>query len=142
MSQEVPTRRRAPPASNGLATTTGSRTGGASPRPSTGRGPAAGAATTPGSNGTAASGTFQRAPVTAAQRAPGPALPIPEEPAADPNGAADGFLINGSVNNGAASPFAQPAAFGNNRRRGPSLYNFAVGIVGGTSAWDARPSRC
>ena len=35
--------------------------------------------------------------------------------------AADGFLINGSVNNGAASPFAQSAAFGNNRRNGRSL---------------------
>jgi hypothetical protein len=29
--------------------------------------------------------------------------------------ASDGLLINGSVNNGAASPFAQSAAFGNNR---------------------------
>ena len=30
-----------------------------------------------------------------------------------------GFLVNGSVNNGAASPFAQLAAFGNNRRGRP-----------------------
>ena len=30
--------------------------------------------------------------------------------------AADGFLVNGSVNNGAASPFSQLAQFGNNRR--------------------------
>src|SRR5262249_50911305 len=28
----------------------------------------------------------------------------------------EGFLINGSVNNGASTPFAQMAAFGNNRR--------------------------
>jgi hypothetical protein len=31
--------------------------------------------------------------------------------------AADGLLINGSVHNGADSPFAQRAAFGNNRWR-------------------------
>ena len=39
--------------------------------------------------------------------------------------AAEGFLVNGSVNNGAASPvFAQLAAFGNNRREARSLYNW------------------
>ncbi|PWT82979.1 MAG: TonB-dependent receptor [Blastocatellia bacterium] len=53
--------------------------------------------------------------------------------------ATDGFVINGSVNNGAASPFAQPAAFGNNRRRPGALYNFALGVQADTSAWDARP---
>jgi len=50
----------------------------------------------------------------------------------------DGFLINGSVNNGAASPFAQSAAFGNNRRGFRSLYNGNVGVVLGNSALDAR----
>jgi hypothetical protein len=54
-------------------------------------------------------------------------------------GAADGFLINGSVNNGAASPFAQLAAFGNNRRGARSLYNGGLGILLGSSAWDTRP---
>lgn len=53
--------------------------------------------------------------------------------------AADGFLINGSVNNGAASPFAQLAAFGNNRRGGRSLYNGGFGVLLGNSAWDTRP---
>ncbi len=53
--------------------------------------------------------------------------------------AADGFLINGSVNNGAASPFAQLAAFGNNRRNVRSLYNGGIGILLGNSAFDARP---
>jgi trimeric autotransporter adhesin len=52
--------------------------------------------------------------------------------------AADGLLINGSVNNGAASPFSQLAAFGNNRAtRG--LYNGGLGVVLGNSALDARP---
>ena len=54
-------------------------------------------------------------------------------------GAADGFLINGSVNNGAASPFAQLAAFGNYRRNARSLYNGGIGLLLGNSALDARP---
>ena len=54
-------------------------------------------------------------------------------------GSADGFLINGSVNNGAASPFAQLAAFGNNRRNARSLYNGGVGLLLGNSSLDARP---
>jgi hypothetical protein len=53
--------------------------------------------------------------------------------------AADGFLINGSVNNGAASPFAQARAFGNARNNGRSLYNGGLSIVLGNSAWDSRP---
>ena len=39
--------------------------------------------------------------------------------------ASDGFLINGSQNNGASSPFAQSNAFGNNRRGG-GLYIPAI----------------
>jgi hypothetical protein len=51
--------------------------------------------------------------------------------------AADGFLINGSTNNAAASPFAQMAAFGNNRRfRG--LYNGSVNVFLNNSGLDAR----
>jgi trimeric autotransporter adhesin len=53
--------------------------------------------------------------------------------------AADGFLINGSVNNSAASPFAQLPAFGNNRRGARSLYNGGIGVLLGNSAWDSRP---
>ncbi|HEY3104866.1 MAG TPA: hypothetical protein VGJ69_14870, partial [Pyrinomonadaceae bacterium] len=52
--------------------------------------------------------------------------------------AADGFLINGTVNNGAASPFAQFAAFGNNRRGGRPLYTGSAGIAIDNSALDAR----
>ena len=90
-----------------------------------------------------AQGGFQRAGVTQQQRPPSApaaaaARPV-EEPAADANAANDGFLINGSVNNGAASPFAQLAAFGNNRRRPGALYNAQLAVTGNTSAWDARP---
>jgi trimeric autotransporter adhesin len=88
-------------------------------------------------------GGFQRAGVTATP--PPPARGNRPEVSAEPpapeaaNGAADGFLINGSVNNGAASPFAQAAAFGNNRRGRGSLFNYQFALVEGNSALDARP---
>jgi trimeric autotransporter adhesin len=68
-------------------------------------------------------------------------------PAEEANGAAandptaapsDGFLINGSVNNGAATPYAQSSAFGNNRKGMPSLYHGGLGLSFRDSAWDAR----
>lgn len=65
----------------------------------------------------------------------------PPDPAAVANlaaRAADGFLINGSVNNGASSPFAQFPAFGNNRRGQRSLYNGNLGLILNNSALDAR----
>jgi hypothetical protein len=104
-----------------------------------------GIAGAPSSNGATASGaqrnspgSFQRAEVSGTTpRAAG--RPVPDEAPAESGNASDGFLINGSVNNGAASPFAQPAAFGNNRRRAGALYNGSFGLLGGNSAWDARP---
>lgn len=53
--------------------------------------------------------------------------------------ASNGFLINGSVDNGAASPFAQFPAFGNHRPGSGRLYNGGLGIIFGNSALDARP---
>ncbi len=50
----------------------------------------------------------------------------------------EGFLINGSVNNGAASPFAQAAAFGNFRRGPRSLYTGGLGVILDNSALNAR----
>src|SRR5262245_6674736 len=84
---------------------------------------------------------FQRAGVSAPQAPPArrAAAPPRDDPPADAAAAADGFLINGSVNNGAASPFAQPAAFGNNRRRPGALYNGMVGGLFSNSFWDSRP---
>src|ERR1700693_5494843 len=52
--------------------------------------------------------------------------------------AADGFLINGSTQNGAASPFAQLAAFGNNRNGGKGLYNGGISVILDNSALDAQ----
>jgi hypothetical protein len=88
---------------------------------------------------------FQRAGVTAPAQPPATAAAAaarpapPAEPPADANAANDGFLVNGSVNNGAASPFAQFAAFGNNRRRPGALYNAQAGITASSSRWDAKP---
>jgi hypothetical protein len=82
---------------------------------------------------------FQRADLNAsadaANLAPDSVPAAPNEASPAPS---DGFLINGSVNNGAASPFAQSAAFGNNRFR-RSQYNGNVGLTFDDSSMDARP---
>ena len=54
-------------------------------------------------------------------------------------GAAEGLLINGSLNNGASTPFALPRGIGNNRPRPRGIYSYAAGFQMGSSAWDARP---
>jgi hypothetical protein len=81
---------------------------------------------------------FQRADLNASADA---AKLAPDSLSAGPNevspAPSDGFLINGSVNNGAASPFAQSAAFGNNRFR-RSQYNGNVGLTFDDSSLDAR----
>jgi hypothetical protein len=86
---------------------------------------------------------FQRAGVTTSPSAPArgdrPPASVEAPPAEPANGSADGFLINGSVNNGAASPFAQAAAFGNNRRGRGSLFNYQFALVEGNSSLDAKP---
>jgi len=77
---------------------------------------------------------------TAAASAQATSTPMGSDVGSDlASAAADGFLVNGSVNNGASSPFAQAAAFGNNRNLRRSLYNGMFGAVIGNSAWDSRP---
>ena len=93
---------------------------------------------------------FQRADLNAASPNPtAPEAPPSETPppGADAAGtpaelsqrAADGFLINGTANNSASSPFALAQAFGNNRRGMRSLYTGALGFIADNSALDARP---
>jgi len=53
--------------------------------------------------------------------------------------AADGFLINGTANNGASSPFSLGQAFGNTRKGIRSLYSGYLGIIVDNSELDARP---
>jgi hypothetical protein len=91
------------------------------PRPATSAAAPRPAATTP--TAAAAGGTNSPAPAA-------------DPPPADAN---DGMVINGSVNNAAASPIAQPPAFGNNRRQGRSLYSGGIGFIYGNSALDSRP---
>jgi outer membrane receptor protein involved in Fe transport len=52
--------------------------------------------------------------------------------------ASDGFLVNGSVNNGASSPFALPPAFGNIRQGPQALFTGGLGVILENSALDAR----
>jgi hypothetical protein len=52
--------------------------------------------------------------------------------------ASDGLLINGTVNNGASSPFAQAARFGNNVRGPGSLYNGSIAVIEDNSVLDAN----
>ena len=75
---------------------------------------------------------------TTTLRAPAADNAAPQEASALSQRAADGLLINGSVNNGASSPFAQLQAFGNNRRGVRSLYNGSLGFSLDNSALDAR----
>jgi len=84
-----------------------------------------------------APGGFQRAGVASApavaQAAPADAEPV------DASQAADGFLVNGSVNNGASTPFALSAAFGNNRLSRGGRYSGSAAVLASSSAWDADP---
>jgi hypothetical protein len=52
--------------------------------------------------------------------------------------AADGLLVNGSVNNSATSVFGLVPAFGNVRKGPGSLYNGSLGMILDNSALDAR----
>ncbi len=83
---------------------------------------------------------FQRTDVNAAT-ANNSAGPDAGMPASDElsQRAADGFLINGTANNAASSPFAMAQAFGNNRRGSRSLYNGNIGVIFDNSSFDARP---
>jgi hypothetical protein len=78
---------------------------------------------------------FQRAEVSASN------APVAEtEISADVSRrAADGFLVNGSANNAASSPFSSVPAFGNNRAPGKWRYNGNLGFIMDNSRLDARP---
>lgn len=90
---------------------------------------------------TAAQTGFQKAQVNASSNGAGSApAEASSSSAAEASSQApsDGLLVNGSVNNGAASPFAQNPAFGNARRGGRSLYNGNLGAVLDSSVLDAE----
>lgn len=74
---------------------------------------------------------------------PQPAATSSAEPAAQPDElseqAANGFLVNGTENNGASSPFALLQAFGNSRFSTQNLFTGGIGMLLENSALDARP---
>src|SRR6185312_8124730 len=81
--------------------------------------------------------TLRLAPYT------GPPPGIGQPPAessvpASPPDAAQAVIVNGSESNAAASPYAQPPAFGNFRPPLGSLFNGGFGLSFDTSALDAR----
>jgi hypothetical protein len=65
----------------------------------------------------------------------------PPPPPADDSSqrANDGFLINGSVNNAATSPFSTNPSFGTGRPGSKSLYNGGLSLTLDNSALDASP---
>ena len=87
--------------------------------------------------------TIEAAAVKPPADSPKPPTPKPPpstDESADANDrAADGFLVNGSANNGASTPFAINPAFGNFRKGPGSLYNASLGAILGNSLFDARP---
>ena len=122
------------------------------PPPGAASAPTASAATAASANGSAAAAAaaqaaakptkgFQRAAVNSSSNAPAPAADSSQNSSEAAGSvdqrAATGLLVNGSVNNGAASAFSQMAAFGNNRRGPGSLYNGGVLVTFDTSGWDA-----
>jgi len=130
------------PAGNGAAAPATAANG----KPAKGKKGAVAAAAAPANGQTG----FQRAAVNAnANGGQSGGEAPPSEPAASgPFGgqsgadlaqrASDGLLINGTTNNGASSPFAQNASFGNNRRGPGSLYNGNLALIEDNSALDAK----
>ncbi|HEY1649243.1 MAG TPA: carboxypeptidase-like regulatory domain-containing protein [Terracidiphilus sp.] len=64
---------------------------------------------------------------------------MPKAPESSNDQAADGYLVNGSVNNSATSRYATNPAFGNTRSGGRALYNGGFAMILDNSATDARP---
>ena len=90
----------------------------------------------------AASTTTSTPPGPEAAKKPAPAAP-PAAPSQPPDElseqASDGLLVNGTANNGASSPFAQAAAFGNSRLGNGGLFTGGIGMILDNSTLDARP---
>ncbi len=63
---------------------------------------------------------------------------IPKSPVQSDQDSSDGFLVNGSVNNAATSPFSLNQAFGNKRGNSKNLYNGGLAFSFDNSALDAK----
>jgi hypothetical protein len=86
---------------------------------------------------------IQNAP-PAAKKAEGPAAAnaaaeMPKPPESENEQSADGYLVNGSVNNAATSRYSTNPAFGNTRSGTRALYTGGFATILDNSATDARP---
>jgi hypothetical protein len=79
------------------------------------------------------------APSVAAKPAATQGESEPAKPSDEASASNDGFLVNGSVNNAATSPFTLAQGFGNTRKGSKGLYTGGVGVIYDNSALDARP---
>jgi Carboxypeptidase regulatory-like domain len=64
---------------------------------------------------------------------------MPKAPESPNDQSADGYLVQGSVNNSATSRYSTNPAFGNSRSGGRGLYTGGFAAIFGNSATDARP---
>ncbi len=67
------------------------------------------------------------------------AVEMPKAPESSNDQSADGYLVQGSVNNAATSRYATNPAFGNTRSGSRGLYTGGFAAIFDTSATDARP---
>jgi hypothetical protein len=81
----------------------------------------------------------QPAPARRTEGASAAAAEIPKPQDEQSQQAADGFLVNGSVNNAATSQYSLDQAFGNRRPNSKSLYTGGFTAILNNSALDARP---
>lgn len=74
------------------------------------------------------------------EQASAPSAPadVPKAPEEANPQSADGFLVNGSVNNAATSQYSLDRAFGNRRPNAKSLYNGGFSLILDNSALDAK----
>jgi hypothetical protein len=88
---------------------------------------------------TSAAATLPEAPAKTEAPEPVQTAETPKLSDASSQQAADGFLVNGSVNNAATSQFSLAQAFGNTRKGIGGLYTGGLALIFDNSALDARP---
>ena len=79
------------------------------------------------------------APDSGASAAANAPAEMPKAPETSNDQSADGYLVNGSVNNAATSRYSTNPAFGNTRAGGRALYTGGFATILDNSATDARP---
>ena len=126
-----------PPAAAAAGRSTAAATpAGRTTTPATGSQASAPAARTPAATATPNATSVRAAAANAVAAAPPPEEARPADPS---TGAADGFVIAGSVNNGASTPFALSQRFGNAVTQGRQRYFTTMTFSGNSSVLNATP---